>query len=151
MMQENDDLLSGLIALGCEVENAEGGTLVSLPGDYDEFIFERMGEWLYIGTTLMSPDEFEGEQQVAALDRFLLTLQHRNLGCHFSYDGAGYLTIGTELYPEQQHADEVLQTMEHIAFVIDVCLPFCDRVLETGEMPDEAEVDQAFGLNEKLH
>ncbi len=151
MMQENDDLLSGLIALGCGVENAEGGTLVSLPDDYDEFIFERMGEWLYIGTTLMSPEEFEDSDNVAALDRFLLTLQHRNLGCHFSYDGAGYLTIGTELYPEQQHAGEVLQTMEHIAFVIDVCLPYCDQVLATGELPLDTEVDQAFGLHEKLH
>ncbi len=151
MVQENDDLLDGLIALGCGVEKAEGSVLVSLQGDYEEFIFERMGEWLYIGTTLMSPDEFEDSGQVASLDRFMLTLQHRNLGCHFSYDGAGYLTIGTELYPEQQQADEVLQTMEHISFVIDVCLPLFDQVLTTGGIPDHPEVDSAFGLNEKLH
>jgi hypothetical protein len=151
MMQENDDLLNGLIALGCGVENADGGTLVSLPGEFDEFIFERMGEWLYVGTTLMSPDEFEDSEHVGNLDRFMLTLQHRNLGCHFSYDGAGYLTIGAELYPDQQRADEVLQTMEHIAFVIDVCLPFCDHVLATGDIPSDQEVDNAFGLSEKLH
>lgn len=151
MTRENDELLSGLIALGCGVEKAEGGVLVSLPDDYDEFIFERMGEWLYIGTTLMSADEFEGSQQLANLDRFMLTLQHRNLGCHFSYDGAGNLTIGTELYPEQQHADEVLHTMEHISFVIDVCLPLCDQVLADGEIPGHQEVDRAFGLSEKLH
>jgi hypothetical protein len=151
MMQENDELLSGLIALGCGVEKDEGGVLVSLPGDYDEFIFERMGEWLYIGTTLMSPDEFDDSGQVASLDRFMLTLQHRNLGCHFSYDSAGNLTIGTELYPEQQQADEVLHTMEHISFVIDVCLPLCDQVLVTGAIPDHPEVDRAFGISDKLH
>lgn len=143
--------MDGLIALGCRVEMADGGSLVSLPGDYDEFICERMGEWLYIGTTLMTPDELDASSQVASLDRFMLTLQHRNLGCHFSYDGAGYLTIGTELYPERQQADEVLHTMEHIAFVIDVCLPFCDQVLATGQLPDDDDVDRAFGLSEKLH
>ena len=151
MVQENDDLLDALNGLGCGVEKVEGGVLVSLPGDYDEFIFERMGEWLYIGTTLMSPDEFEDSGQIASLDRFMLTLQHRNLGCHFSYDGTGYLTIGAELCPEQQQADEVLHTMEQISFVIDACLPLCDQVLATGEIPDHPEVDRAFGLNEKLH
>lgn len=151
MQQNDDDLLEQLAALGCRVETANGGSLVSLPGDYDEFICERLGEWLYIGTTLMTPEELDDTQQVASLDRFMLTLQHRNLGCHFSYDGAGYLTVGTELDPERQQADEVLQTMEHIAFVIDVCLPFCDQVLATGDLPSDQEVDHAFGLSEKLH
>jgi len=151
MTQENDELLKGLVALGCSVLTAEGAIFVSPRGDYDEFIFERMGDWLYIGTTLMPPNELEDSGQIASLDRFLLTLQHRNLGCHFSYDGADNLTIGVELYPEQQLADEVLQTMEHISFVIDVCLPLCEQVLATGLIPDHAEVDRAFGLSEKLH
>ena len=151
MTQENNDLLTGLVKLGCGVEPADAGALVSLPGEDDEFIFEHMGEWLYIGTTLMSPDEFEDSAYSASLDRFLLTLQHRNLGCHFSYDAAGYLTIGTVLYPEQQQVDTVMQVMEHICFVIDVCLPFCDLALQTGEIATDDEVDQAFGVSEKLH
>jgi hypothetical protein len=151
MTQQNDELLTGLVELGCGVEPAEAGALVSLPGDVDEFIFERMGEWLYIGTTLMAVEEFEDSHYGASLDRFLLTLQHRNLGCHFSYDAAGYLTIGTVLYPEQQQVDAVMQAMEHICFVIDVCLPFCDLALETGEIAGDDEVDRAFGVSEKLH
>ena len=41
MVQEKDDLLEALTGLGCGVEKVEGGVLVSLPGDDDEFIFER--------------------------------------------------------------------------------------------------------------
>jgi hypothetical protein len=151
MTQQNEDLLTALATLGCGVQNVEAGALVSLPGDYDEFIFEHMGEWLYIGTTLMTPEEFAVSQHLASLDRFLLTLQHRNLGCHFSYDAAGYLTVGTVLYPEQQQVEAVMHTMEHICFVIDVCLPFCDLALETGSIADDEEVDKAFGISEKLH
>lgn len=151
MAQENDKLLQDLAALGCGVTRIEDGVLVSLPNDYDEFIFERMGEWLYIGTTLMSPDEFAQSSQVASLDHFILNLQHRNLGCHFSYDDSGYLTIGTELHPERQQADDVLHILEHISFVIDVCLPLCDQVLASGMIPDHDEVDRAFGLSDKLH
>ena len=151
MNQQHDDLLSGLIQLGCRVEAADAGALVSLPDDYDEFIFERMGDWLYIGTTLLTPEEFEDSPHLASLDRFLLVLQHRNLGCHFSYDAAGYLTLGTVLFPEQQQVNAVMQTMEHICFVIDVCLPFIDRVLDTGEIAEDEEVDKAFGISDRLH
>ena len=157
MNPQHDDLLQGLARRGCRVETADAGALVSLPDnpDYpepgDEFIFEQMGEWLYIGTTLMTPEEFEHSAHVASLDRFLLILQHRNLGCHFSYDAAGYLTIGTVLFPEQQRVDSVMQTMEHIGFVIDVCLPFLDHALESGDIAADDEVDQAFGINDRLH
>jgi len=51
----------------------------------------------------------------------------------------------------RQLANEVMQTMGHITFVIDVCLPLFDQVLATGVLPDHAKVDQAFGLGEKLH
>ena len=151
MPTQKDALLDGLISLGCGVKTDDGFTLVTLPDDYDEFVFERLGEWLYLGTTLMTPDDFAASEYVAALDRFLLELQHRSLGCHFSYDGSGFLTIGTELYLNQQTAEEVLQTMEQIAFVIDACLPLCDRVLESGELPADREIDNAFGVSEKLH
>ena len=151
MSRQNDDLLDGLKALGCGIKTSDGFTLVSLPDDYDEFVFEQLGEWLYLGTTLLTPDDFAASEHVAVLDRFLLELQHRSLGCHFSYDGSGFLTIGTELYLHQQTAEEVLQTMEQIAFVIDACLPLCDQVLETGELPADKEIDNAFGVSEKLH
>ena len=151
MEKKDEALLNGLDALGCKVREVEGYTYVSLPDDYDEFVFERMGEWLYLGTTFMTPEELEDQEYIAALDRFLLELQHRNLGCHFSYDGSGYLTLGAELYPEQQHAQEVLHVMEQISFVIDASLSLCDEVLETGKLPSDREVDRAFGLLEKLH
>ncbi len=151
MPTQNDALLDGLISLGCGVKTDDGFTLVTLPDDYDEFVFERLGEWLYLGTTLMTPEDFGDSDYTALLDRFLLELQHRSLGCHFSYDGSGFLTIGTELYLNQQNPDEVLQTMEQICFVIDACLPLCDRVLESGELPTDREVDSAFGVSENLH
>ena len=151
MTRHNDDLLDGLEALGCSIKSADGFTLVSLPDDYDEFVFEQLGEWLYLGTTLLTPEDFEASEYASALDRFLLELQHRSLGCHFSYDGSGFLTIGTELYLNQQSPEEVLQTMEQIAFVIDTCLPLCDQVLETGQLPDDKEIDSAFGVSENLH
>ncbi len=151
MPTQNDALLDGLISLGCGVKTADGFTLVTLPDDYDEFVFERLGEWLYLGTTLMTPEDFGDSDYTAVLDRFLLELQHRSLGCHFSYDGSGFLTVGTELYLNQQSPDEVLQTMEQICFVIDACLPLCDRVLESGELPTDKEVDSAFGVSENLH
>ena len=151
MNQQHDELLSELKQLGCSVQNADAGALVTLPDDYDEFIFERMGEWLYIGTTLLTPDELDSSPHLARLDRFLLLLQHRNLGCHFSYDAAGYLTIGTVLYPEQQQVDSVMQTMEHICFVIDACLPLFDQTLETGDIANDDSVDRAFGIGDRLH
>ena len=151
MPMPHDALLDGLISLGCGVKNADGLTLVTLPDDYDEFVFERLGEWLYLGTTLMAPEDFGDSNYTAALDRFLLELQYRSLGCHFSYDAAGFLTIGTELPVNQQNPDEVLQTMEQICFVIDACLPLCDRVLDSGESPTDKEVDSAFGVSENLH
>ncbi len=151
MAKTNDDLLERLTSLGCGVETTEGTTLVSLPDDYAEFVFERLGGWLYLGTTFMAPEEFADSEHANTLDRFLLELQDRNLGCHFSYDRAGFLSIGTELYPGQQVADELLQIMEQIAFVIEVCLPLCDLVLENGELPSDEEIDSAFGVSVKLH
>jgi hypothetical protein len=151
MRGQNNALLEGLKSLGCGIKSVDGFTLVTLPDEYDEFVFEQLGEWLYLGTTLLTPEDLEASGYTAALDRFLLELQHRSLGCHFSYDGSGFLTIGTELYLNQQNSEEVLQTMEQIAFVIDTCLPLCDRVLETGELPADKEIDSAFGVSEKLH
>ena len=151
MDNNEDSLLNGLASLGCEVRDADGYVFITLPDEQDEFVYERMGEWLYLGTTFMTPEELEGAEHVSALDRFLLELQHRNLGCHFSYDGSGYLTLGAELYPEQQHAQEVLHVMEQISFVIDASLSLCDEVLESGSLPPDLEVDKAFGLLEKLH
>lgn len=151
MSGQNNALLDGLESLGCSIKSTDGFTLVSLPDEYDEFVFEQLGEWLYLGTTLLTPEDFETSEYTAALDRFLLELQHRSLGCHFSYDGSGFLTIGTELYLNQQNPEEVLQTMEQIAFVIDICLPLCDQVLETGQLPADKEIDSAFGVSENLH
>ena len=151
MTVQKDELLDGLIAQGCVTKEIEGTTLISLPEDEAEFIFERMGSWLYIGTTFMAPEEFEASAHVNGLDRFLLELQHRNLGCRFSYDSAGFLTIGGELSPEQQQPEKVLQMLEQILFIIESCILLCDQVLESGEIPSDQEVDKAFGVNENLH
>ena len=151
MTTEKDELLDGLIAQGCTTKEVEGTTLISLPEDEAEFIFERMGHWLYLGTTFMAPEEFETSSHVSELDRFLLELQHRNLGCRFSYDSAGFLTIGGELSPEHQQVEKVLQMLEQILFVIESCILLCDQVLDSGEIPSDREVDEAFGINENLH
>ena len=151
MTPENDKLLISLIDQGCATKAIEGTTLISLPEDDAEFIFERMGNWLYLGTTFMAPEDFETSDYVSGLDRFLLELQHRNLGCRFSYDSAGYLTIGGELGPEQQQPEKVLAILEQILFVIESCILMCDRVLNTGEIPSDKEVDEAFGVIENLH
>jgi hypothetical protein len=151
MTQETEALLNQLKANGCKVKVVNDTTLISLPEEEGEFIFEPMGAWLYLGTTFMAPDEFESSDHHSSLDRFLLELQHRNLGCRFSYDSAGFLTIGNELNPSQQTAEEVLQILEQILFIIESCILLCDIVLETGQIPTDREVDEAFGVNENLH
>lgn len=151
MAKKNDELLQGLAALGCGLRDVEGSTFIALPDEYAEFVFDRLGEWLYLGTTFMTPEEFADSAYSETFNRFLLELQDRNLGCHFSYDRHGYLTIGTELFQNQLAAKHVLQVMDQIAFVIEVCIPLCDQILETGKVPSDAEVDDAFGTSEKLH
>lgn len=151
MPETQDELLDALRTRGCTVKQVETTTLISLPEDYDEFVYERLGGWLYLGTTLYAPDDIDDSEHLGRLEHFLLILQHRNLGCRFSYDSAGYLTIGAELYPEQQKIDDVLEILDQMAFVLDVCVPFCDHVLSTGEIPSDREVDEAFGLGERLH
>jgi hypothetical protein len=151
MKENNDELLEALVSLGCKAENLEGTTLVTPPGDYGEFVYEMQGGWLYIGATFMAPEDFEGTDHEATLNRFLLELHDRNLGCHFSYDRAGFLSIGSELYPNQRTPDDVLQIMEQIAYVVDVCIALCDHILDSGEIPADREVDEAFGVNEQLH
>jgi hypothetical protein len=151
MTRENDELVKQLISRGCTTKQVEGITLLTLPDDEAEFIFERMGGWIYLGTTFMEPDEFETSDYEGHLNRFLLELQHRNLGCRFSYDGSGFLTIGGELDPEHQQADDVLQMMGQILFIIESSIQLCDKVLESGQIPSDREVDEAFGVNENLH
>lgn len=151
MTNENDELLAALEARGCEVEHADGAVFVSLPGEDGEFVFDRYGDTLYLGATFMTPEEIAESAYAARLDRFLLELQDRNLGCHFSYDKGGYLSVGAELNPAQQTADDLLQHMEQIAYVIEACISLCDRVLETGEVPSDQEVDAALGVSQKLH
>ena len=151
MTAQNDELLKQLISRGCTTKMVDGITLVSLPEDEAEFVFELMGGWLYLGTTFMGPEEFETSEYEGQLNRFLLELQHRNLGCRFSYDGAGFLTIGSELDPEHQQVDDVLQMLVQILFIIESCINLCDQVLDTGLIPSDREVDEAFGVNENLH
>ena len=151
MTQETDKLLEELTAFGCSIKVINNTTLLTLPENEGEFIFEQMGDWLYLGTTFMAPEEFEASSHCSQLDRFLLELQHRNLGCRFSYDSAGFLTIGNELAPDQHQATEVLQQLEQILFVIESCILMCDHVLESGDIPGDREVDEAFGINEALH
>ena len=150
-MQELDRLLQELDSAGCRIDRADGGIYLTLPDGYGEFVLEQMGGWVYLGTTFMAPEEFSHSEHTAMLDRLLLELQDRNLGCHFSYDRAGFLSIGTIIYPPQFVAREVLEVMEQIAFVTEICIPICDQVLASGELPSYREIDQAFGLNEHLH
>lgn len=149
--KDNDDLLNGLTALGCGVKKADGTTYISLPDDFAEFILDRPGEWLYLGTTFLTPEEIDASAYAASLDRFLLELQDRNLGCHFAYSKNGFLTIGAELYQPEMSAKELLQVMDQIAFVIESCIPICDQILEDGRIPADNEIDLAFGAGEKLH
>jgi hypothetical protein len=151
MTQQGDELLKQLISRGCTTKAIDGITLVSLPDDEAEFVFELIGDWLYLGTTFMGPEEFETSEYEGQLNRFLLELQHRNLGCRFSYDGAGFLTIGGELDPDHQQADDVLQMLAQILFIIESCIHLCDQVLDTGQIPGDREVDEVFGVNEHLH
>ena len=151
MKQIKDTLLDELAALGCSAREIDGATLLSLSEDDGDFIYERMGNWLYLGTTFMAAEELEDSVHASRLDRFLLELQHRNLGCRFSYDQAGYLTIGSDLGPDQQQAEKVMEILEHILFVIESSIQLCDEVLESGKIPGDKEVDEAFGLLENLH
>jgi len=151
MSEKNDNLLEGLISLGCRVEGVDGTTLVSLPDDSASFVFERLGGWLYLGTTFMAPEEFTDFEYVSTLDHFLLELHHRNLGCRFSYADVGFLSIGAELYPNQQKPDDVLQIMEQISFIFEVCRPMCEQIIETGQIPSGDEIDDAFGVCDNLH
>ena len=146
-----ENTLEGLKKLGCGIERVDRTLLVTLPDKFAEFVFEHLGGWLYLGTTFLTPDELNEAPYPDRLEHFLLILQHRNLGCRFSYDAGGFLSIGTELSPDQQTPEEILENMEQIAFVIEICLPLCDHVLATGEIPADKEVDQAFGITDSLH
>jgi len=149
--EQNTDLLQGLIGLGCHVENVDAVNLISLPDGFGDFMMDWQGAMLYIGTTLMAPEEFVDSAHEARLYRFLLELQDRSLGCHFACDRSGFLCIGSELFPEQQDAQLVFQAMEQIAYVVEVCILMCDRILENGEIPADEEVDRAFGISKNLH
>ena len=151
MTQPTDSLFDELRALGCGVETTDGHTYVTLPDEYAEFVFDRSSGHIYLGTTFLTPEELDESEHRAALDRFLLELHDRSLGCHFSYDRSGHLTIGAELCAGQEAPQQVLQAMEQIAYVIESCIPMCDQVLDSGEIPEDSEVDEAFGLRERLH
>lgn len=151
MSAQDKDLLQGLIGLGCRVENVDDVDLISLPDGFGDFMMDWQGGMLYVGTTLMAPDEFVDSAHEVMLYRFLLELQDRSLGCHFACDRTGFLCIGSELFPEQQDAQRVLQTMEQIAYVVEVCISMCDRILDSGEIPADDEVDRAFGISKNLH
>lgn len=151
MKSETDELLEGLSALGCGVNRSEGAIFVSLPDDFAEFLFDHQGDLLYLGTTLLTPEEFADSEFTGRLDRFLLELQDRSLGCHFSYDRNGYLMIGCEIHRKLVSPKNVLHAMDQIAFVIEACIPYCDQVLETGMIPSDEDMDLAFGTNAKLH
>ena len=151
MTGDKDELLEGLAALGCGIKQEDGAVFVSLPDEFAEFVLDRQGEWFHLGTTFLTPEEFADSEFTGRLDRFLLELQDRSLGCHFSYDRNGFLMVGTELHRQQAEAGDVLHAMEQIAYVLEACLPYCDQVLETGQIPMDAEMDQAFGTNAKLH
>jgi len=58
-MAEDDELFDGLTALGCSVNHAEGAIFVVLPDEFAEFVFDRQGDWLYLGTTFLTPEELE--------------------------------------------------------------------------------------------
>ena len=148
---KDDDLLTGLTSLGCSVTRVEGIDLVALPDGFGDFAMDRQGEMLYVGATFLAPDEFADSNNAGTLYRFLLELQDRSLGCHFSRDRMGFLTIGTDLFPGQQKPNDVFQAMEQIAYVTEVCIHMCDAILDTGEIPPEDEVDLAFGLSKNLH
>ena len=152
MTIEKDELLEGLQTLGCGVQREGGAVFVSLPDDFAEFVLDWQGDWLYLGTTFLTPEEFGDSEFTGRLDRFLLELQDRSLGCHFAYDRNGFLMLGSELH--RNHLAEprdVLASMEQIAYVLEACLPYCDEVLQTGQIPLDAEMDRAFGTNAKLH
>ena len=151
MTDDKDELLQGLTSLGCSVEKSNGAIFVALPDDFAEFVLDRQEDWLYLGTSFLTPDEFDASEYCGQLDRFLLELQDRSLGCHFSYDRNGYLMIGAEVNLGVLRARDILHVMDQIAFIIEVCIPFCDRILQTGEVPSDAEIDKAFGANAKLH
>ena len=44
-----------------------------------------------------------------------------------------------------------MEILEHILFVIESSIQLCDEVLESGQIPGDKEVDEAFGLLENLH
>lgn len=151
MNEEKDELLDDLTALGCGIQREGGAVFVSLPDEFAEFVLDRQGDWFYLGTTFLAPEEFADSEFTGRLDRFLLELQDRSLGCHFSYDHNGFLMIGTELNRGEATADDVLRAMDQVAYVLEACLPYCDEVLRTGQIPMDDEMDRAFGTNAKLH
>ena len=55
MTAQKDELLDGLITQGCTTKEVEGTTLISLPEDEAEFIFERMGHWALSGHDIHGP------------------------------------------------------------------------------------------------
>lgn len=156
MSEYENELLGGLESLGCRIDRTDGGIFIALD-DYAEFVFEHMTGFentrgrIYLGSMLLTPEEIAGSEYAAALNRFLLELQDRSLGCHFSYNQEDFLTIGHEFDAERVAARDLFGVMEQISFIIEVCLPLFDRILDSGVVPDDQEMHQAFGLQAKFH
>jgi hypothetical protein len=146
---EQDGLLQGLIALGCRIERIGDSTIVFLPDQRTSFLFERIDSWIHLGSTFLRTEDLVESKHIQKLQRFLLELQHRCLGCRFSFDDDGLLAIGADVYPSHQHPEDLLLVMEQIDFVGNVVLPLCQHVLCRGKLPTATEIDEVFGITDQ--
>lgn len=147
---EPDELLQRLGDLKCRIESQDTGDfVVHLPDDSTSFLFERIGGWIHLCSTLIPANILEKSIYAIKLERFLLEIQHRCLGCHFSFDDDGYLAIGADVYPNQQNPEDIFFIMRQTDYVGNVILPLCEKILRTGILPSDMEIDEAFDEEER--
>jgi hypothetical protein len=143
-------LIPSLEGPDCNIETIESGIRISF---YDEQVFDifEIGGWVQVGLALLAEDELDEVVYREDVDRFLLELNSRCLGCRFAFDPEGVLLIVEDIPLDQVDEHRINESLDSISFVAYV---FYDLIIETGRSgiaPSDEEVDAVVTEKEADH
>lgn len=147
LSQQIKNLLDGIQSIGYNVVQDDDYILIYDHQRESSFKFESHGGWIHLTSTMLSLEELPEPPSINTLESFILKIQHRCLGCKFSYDDDGVLAIDADVYPGQQNPDDLAQIIDQMSYVAGVILPFLERIVESNEIPSDRDVDIAFNLD----
>jgi hypothetical protein len=84
-------------------------------------------------------------EHAGALNRFLLQVHDRYLGCRFGYDDVGNLHVVHDIYPEDVSAKHIEDAMKRMDYATGALRSLMHQALESSTIPGDDLVDQAFG------